>query len=243
MKKSLIILAVSLFLIHPVFPQQKRALKSWKTFVSIGYGSTESSSFSKYYKSLIDSYRFSGVPINTQREFGPTLLANTGFIFNFLENIGAGISLGYFYSPAYSNYKDYAGIVKINGSISNYDILLNVYYIVQEIGKFPIVINPKIGFSHSSILVTQEVRFNNFQEYNYNRKLTNDGWGPCAQFTIGTSVNLGNYYVNLEAGYRWAWIIPKDQMEVSITGTDKAYEVTDIGLIGIISSLSFGIKF
>ena len=41
----------------------------------------------------------------------------------------------------------------------------------------------------------------------------------------------------------FAWIVPKEQMEESITGTDYAYEVTDIGLIGFTSSLSFGIKF
>ncbi len=137
MKKSLIILAVSLFLIQSVFPQQERALKSWKTFVSIGYGSTESSSFSGYYKSLIDGYRFSGVPINTQREFGPTILANTGFIFNLLENIGAGISFGYLYSPGYSNYKDYAGIVKINGSIRNYEYFIEYKLCYTESWRVP----------------------------------------------------------------------------------------------------------
>ncbi|MGE5797660.1 MAG: hypothetical protein ACM339_03885 [Ignavibacteria bacterium] len=243
MKQAFLIFSISLFLHQSLFSQQERTTNSWKAFVSIGYGNTTSDNLSEYYTLLAERYRYNGLPLETQTEFGPTLLANAGIIFNILERIGAGISFGYLYSPAYTNYKDYAGTVKINGSISSYEILLKVHYIPGKIGDFSIVICPQFGASHASVLITQEVRFNDYQQSNYDWKMSKGGWGPCVQATIGTSVNLGEFFAGFEGGYRYTRIQVAEQTEESTTGTAEVTQVMDIGLNGFISLLSFGIKF
>ncbi len=241
--KQTFLLALFILIFQSGYSQVKRVPAHPKAFVSIGYGITKSDNLSEYYDILVNNYRSLGVPVSTQREFGPTLMANAGVIFNLIENIGAGISFGYLYSPAYSNYKDYAGTLKINGSVRSFEILLNVYYTLLKVGEFPIVLSPQLGVSHSSVLITQEVRFNNFSENNYNWKMTKDGWGPCAQLTIGTSINLGEFIVALEGGYRYTQIHVTEQTEESTTGTEEVNKAMGIGLNGFISDLSFGIKF
>lgn len=243
MKQFLLILTVFLFLFQSVFSQLKRSPKPWRAFISIGYGSTTSDNLSEYYNILVDNYRISGVPIRTQEEFGPTLLANGGIILNILENIGAGISFEYLYSPAFSHYKDFAGTVKINGSIKCYNILLKVNYIPWKIGNLALVLSPQIGACHSSVIMTQEVRFNEFPESNYDWKMSKSGWGPCVQGTIGALINLEEFFVSLEGGFRYGRIQVAKQKEESTSETIEVIQVMDIALDGFITHLSFGIRF
>ena len=240
--KQIFLLTLLVLMFQSGFSQDKISPTLWKAFVSIGYGSTRSDNLSGYYDALVDNYRSSALPVRTQREFGPTLLVNASIICNLLENIGAGISFGYLFSPAYSNYKDYAGTLKINGSINCYEILLKTYYIPGKVGNFSIIISPQIGVSHSSVIMTEEVRFSDFQQYNYDWKMSKSGWGPCAQATIGASINLGKFIIALEGGFRYSRIQVIEQTEESTSGTTKVLHVTDLGLNGFVSDLSFGIN-
>ncbi|HVO73280.1 MAG TPA: hypothetical protein VMT35_04600 [Ignavibacteriaceae bacterium] len=243
MKQTFFILTICLILFQSLFSQMRSVPDPWKAFVSIGYGNTSADYLSEYYNLIVDAYKYSGVPLKTQTEFGPTLLANTGIIFNIIERIGAGISFGYTYSPAYTNYMDYAGTVKINGSISSYEILFKALYIPGKIGEVSFILSPQIGASHQSVIISQEIRFKELQQFNYDWKMSTGGWGPCIQATAGASIDLGEFFASAEGGYRYTRIQVEEQTEESTIGNKKVIQVMDIGLNGFVSLLSFGIKF
>jgi hypothetical protein len=177
----------------------------WKTFVSIGYANAASSDIGDHYAKIVNSYRFEGISIPTQTPFGRTIMVNAGFLFTRLEDIWFGLSIGYLHSPAYSSYKDYAGTLKINGSISSYELTLKVKATAMRIGNMPIDITVQPGFDRTYSFITQELRYYDLPQYNYNAKWSTGSWGPCLQGTVGTSLPVGKFFVSLEGGYRFGW--------------------------------------
>ncbi len=242
MKKLLLILPIYLFLCQSVFSQGRKLTVFHKLFISFSYGNTAPNDINNLYNSITDSYRSSGIPIQTQKGFGGMLMANVGLQVSMLKDFNAGISLGYSYKPAYSKYKDYGGALNIDGSIKVFEILFLAQYIPFKIGIFPVIICPIVGFNHTSVQIVEELRLSDFSEFNYDKKISMNGWGPCLQVMIGTSISLGAFIVTLEGGYEQSWTQSTEQQEESTTGTENVNKVMDIGLNGFISSLSFGIK-
>ena len=241
MKKFLLFISIAVFLIQNAYPQPKKATGSFKLFISLGYGNTESSSLTSFYNSIIDNYRLAGVPVSTQRKFGPTLLANAGLLYMY-EKFGAGISLDYLYSPAFSNYKDYAGAVKIKGSVTSYEIMLFGQYSIGTIGIFPIYIKPQIGFCHAALLITNDINFNDYPQFNNNQKISISGYGPSFQITLGTNVDLKDYFIGFEVGYRFTRVPVSNSTIILDTQTGQTPDDLDIGEKGLISLISFGFK-
>jgi len=244
MTRNFLLLSAILFLLLPCrgVSQVKSPPTTYSLFVSGGYGNTTSANVSDYYNSIVDNYRAAGIPIQTQTSFGPTVIMNAAILFYLLEDIGAGVSFGYLYSPAFSNYQDYAGIMKIDGAVDAYEVSLKMRYTPVDFGKVSISLSPQIGVCHTQVQVTQEVKFNDFQDMNYNWKMTKKGWGPCLQGTVGGSMRLGEFTIALEAGYRYTGIQVDDQTEETNTGTKNVSQVMDIGLNGFYSLVTIGIN-
>ena len=243
MKKLLLILSISLFLCQSVFSQENESPVFYKLFLSCSYGNTAPNDINNLYNSITDNYKSLGIPIQTQKGFGGMLMANAGLQVSMLKDINAGISFGYSYKPAFSKYKDYAGSLNIDGSIKVFELLLLAEYIPSKIGIFPVIIGTQVGFCHTSAQIVEELRLSDFSEFNYDRKISMDGWGPCLQITIGTSISLGVFIVALEGGYEQSWNQSTEQLEESTTGTEKLAPKINIGLNGFIFDLSFGIQF
>jgi len=242
MRYYFLLLFLILVLVCPAASQEKSPSTMYSLFVSGGYGNTTSVNVSDYYNSIVDNYRATGIPIQTQTLFGPTVIMNAAILCSLLENIGAGVSFGYLYSPAFSNYQDYAGIVKINGAVSAYEVSLKMQYTPVDIGNVSISFSPQIGACHTQVQVTQEIKFNDYSDMNYNWKMTKEGWGPCLQGTIGGSMRLGEFTIALEGGYRYALIKIDDQTEETNTETKNVSQLMDIGLNGFYSLVTVGIN-
>ncbi len=94
----------------------------YKPFISIGYTNTSTNIATEYYNVILNAYRSEGIPVPTQISFGKTTILNGGVYFSRLTTIWIGVALGYAYTPAYSDYGDYAGTLKIDGKIEDYTI-------------------------------------------------------------------------------------------------------------------------
>jgi hypothetical protein len=211
-------------------------------YFSVGYGNTVSSDVSDYYQSIIDSYRSLGIPIQTQTKFGPTAIGNIGFDFSKLKEISFGVCLGYSYSPAFSNYQDYSGTMKINGSVNSFDALLNVRFIPIYIDTYPCIINARVGCVYSSLKITKEIRFNNFSESNINWDMTTNGFGPEMEATIGTSKEIGSIYIAIEGGYKVS-LVKIEQYNEELNGvSNQNNKSMNIGPRGGFVQVSFGIN-
>lgn len=198
--------------------------------------------FQPYYNGILEGYRSQGVPIATQIGFGRTAVVRTGFLYYPLEDIGAGISLGYSYSPAYSDYQDYGGSLKVDGSVSVFDISLIMQNTLAKIGDFPINLGFEVGDCHLSSSVVQEVRFNDFPGNNLDWKLSNGSWAPCLGVTLGSSTQFGKLIVSLGAGYRHTFNKLQDStIETNGSSTDWPWNF-NLGQSGFSLLLSFGTR-
>jgi hypothetical protein len=188
------------------FSQKTLPPTLWRTFLSVGYANAAPSDVRNYYHSILDFYQSNGVPIFAQTDFGRSLLVNTGILFSKLENIRAGISIGYIYSPAYANYKDYAGTFKVNGSVSSYELSLKMQATLDKLWDFPIIVGIRPGLNYSTATVTETLRFFDFPQNNYDSKTYVYNWGPCFEVTFGTSVQIGPIIGSFESGYRITYV-------------------------------------
>lgn len=205
MKRAYISILLT-FLLHQILISQniERPAK-FKTYISIGYSNAASSNLMDYYNLILDYYHRIGIPIPTQMSFGKTIVLNTGILCTKFEDAWFGLSLGYLFSPAYSNYQDYAGTLKVNADINSFDILLNIQASLDSIGVFPINLHIQPGASYSSFSLIHELNYFDLPQYNYNSSWSVSEWGPCLQGSIGSSVQLNKFVISFEVGYRFSW--------------------------------------
>jgi hypothetical protein len=222
--------------------QEEKDSTSYYPFLSIGFAYTDPGDIRPYYNGIVNSFRSQGVPVPTQIGFGRTVVVRAGFLYYPLENIGAGISIGYSYSPAYSGYEDYGGSLKVNGSISVFDISLRMQNTLGKIGDYPLNLGLEVGDCHLSGSVTQEVRFNDFPDNNLDWELSNGSWAPCIGGTIGSSAQFGMLIVSLEAGYKHTFNKLSNNT-VTTNGVSENWDWTfDLSQSGFILLLSFGTR-
>jgi hypothetical protein len=192
-----------------------------------------------YYNSIVNNYRSQGVPITTQVGFGRTLVVGGRILYRWYKDIRLGISFGYWYSPAYSSYQDYGGSLKVNGSLSDLDVCLMMQTTVEQIGYFPIDLGIRAGATRSSVLITQEVQFNDFPEDNSSSKFSETCWGPCFELTLGSQLQLGGVVVSLEGGYR---ITSNKLPEIPSSGIGSESNEFNISESGVVFLLSIGTR-
>ena len=242
--KRYYICAFLLFLLcYETYAKKQKDETYFYPFISIGYPYTNTGDLNDYYNSIVNSYRSQGVPISTQVEFGRTLVVGGGVLYNFKNDTRLGISLGYWYSPAYSGYEDYGGTLKINGSLNDLDICLMLQTMIDQIENYPVVIDIRVGGCRSSLGITQDVRFNSFSENNSNVNFSKVCWGPCFELTIGSRFEFGGLIFSPEVGYRLTSNkLPKLPSENS-NGIGSVSDEFNISESGVVFLLSIGTKF
>jgi hypothetical protein len=242
MNKNLLLLVTIIILSQSVYPQQRRTFISWDAFVSVGYGNTGTAGARDYFNYIVENYRSHGIQAQTKTEFGKTAIANAGINFGIYENLGVGLLCGYFYCPAYANYGDYGGALKIDGLVNAFDISVKVRYSPFMIGDFPIILSAQIGACYSSLKITEELKYYNYSSNNYNWEMTSDGWSPIYQVTIGSSITLGKLILGLEGGYTYSWNEVMPERHTSKYGIVTDSRMIEIAPNGLIFLATIGIK-
>ncbi len=174
----------------------------FKPFLSIGYTNTSTNIATEYYNVILNAYRSEGIPIPTQINFGKTTLLNGGIYLSRLSTIWIGISLGYAYTPAHSDYRDYAGTLKVSGKIEDYTISIAGEGTITKIFDIPVELFIQGGGSYSSAVIRQDLNLFNYPESNYNSKWLAKTWGFFFQPSFGTKIQLGRLFISPQIGYR-----------------------------------------
>ena len=234
MKRNLFQVFLISFLVQAACSQIKVQPAIWTTFVSAGYANESPTYVRNYYDNLVDSYREKGVPLPTQLEFGRTVVADAGILFSTKKNIRIGFTAGYSYSPAHSNYQDYAGTLKLNGSVNALEIAFKGQFTTVEIADVPIYLDIQLGVCQNSASIMQELRFIDFSENNFDSKWSASAWGICSQLTFGVPVRLGDFTLVLEGGYRYSSCQVTGVTIESSTGNSSIDSHWDIGQDGFV---------
>ncbi len=174
----------------------------WRPFITIGYGYASVGDVSNFYHGIVQSYQNAGIHVPTQTDFGPTLDVGGGILYSPIEALWLGLSLDYIVSPAYSDYQDYAGTLKIDGAVTRYQLAIIARCTLTRFGRFPLLLTARPGVSLFSARITQEIRFKGSSRYDYQREIQSSSAFPCLEMTLGTSVPTGPVISTIAAGYR-----------------------------------------
>jgi hypothetical protein len=247
MKKFILTAAFVLLLLQYLPAQPNKLHFTYSTFITIGYGNLSSKDVNDAFNYIVNDIRETGVPVNIQTKFGRTAMAGAGVMLNVINRIGLGLVFDYMYTPAYANYKDQFGLIKIKGTMNEYAISIKTRFISGQDGNFPFIVSPQLGFCHTSLSLSRDINFNDSPKANSAWEMTKDGGGLLLQATIGTSYKLGIINAAIEGGYRYSWVRALEQNEQLITNTNTETidnnNDMDIGLSGLFSALSFSINF
>ena len=188
-------------LTNGAFSQHAEGDVHWWPFFSVAYWSADSD-LNDYYKEILGFYRDNGIPIPTQTDFGKTLCINGGILMSRKSTIKIGVSFGYRYTPAYSSYADYAGTLKVNGSINSYEIVLVLKATMAEWWGFPVILSFEPGIGNMYATITEDLKYPGASQFNYVSKWTASGLGFQVRMMLGTSLRTGLFDVGLNAGYQ-----------------------------------------
>ncbi len=234
MKWKLFVIPLLFFIIQTACSQDTASHLSSAVFFSAGYANESPVYVREYYDNVVEFYRDNGVPIPTQLDFGRTITADAGIYFKAIKGVRIGFSIGYSFSPAYSNYQDYAGTLKVNGSVNALEIAFRGQFTTVEIADVPIYLNIQLGVCQNSASITQELRFIDFPENNFDSKWSASAWGVCSQLTFGVPVRLGDFILVLEGGYRYSSCQVTGVTIESSTGNSSIDSHWDIGQDGFV---------
>jgi hypothetical protein len=225
--------------------QQKKLPLLYEPFISIGYMNASTNLASDYYNIIVDSYRSRGVPVPTQVNFGHAITANGGVYFGLLKKISAGFGVGYIYSNAHSNYKDYEGTLKVNGSIESYKISFIAKGTLYNIINYPLILFNEISLNYTSAVILQDLTFDNYSNSNSHKKWAVNSWGPSGQLGIGTEFQFGMLTLSPQVGYHLSMNLVSSEVNKVIyieygTNFDNR---KNIGYSGFIFSVKLGMNF
>ena len=199
MKTLILFLLNAILLANNLFSQQQNKNRSliYNPFISVGYLSSSPNLVSDYYHLIISTYHSEGVPMQTQTDFGRTFNVNGGVYFSLLKKVEVGIALGYMYSPAYSNYLDVNGKLKVDGFIKSYKISLVGESAISKFGDFPLNILFEGGLSYSAASISRILVLNAGNENNFDiengQLMLGDLFSRAA---IGTSIQFWRFFIS-----------------------------------------------
>lgn len=222
--------------------QNEQYPKVWKPFISVGYSNVVPSTVRDYYNSIVDSYKSKGIPIPIQRTFGTTAVLNGGILVSQFEHLRIGCSAGYSYSPAFSNYKDFSGTLKINGAVNTYTVSLKLEATMTTVGEFPINLTLQPGLSYVSLYINRDLKYIDATNGNEQWKWSASSWGECFQATIGTSIPIGEFVIAIDGGYTGGLNMIGSEKIESNSGNKSLSGFGDIGYSGVIAQLTLEMK-
>lgn len=224
--------------------QKKKLPLLYEPFISVGYLNITNNLATDYYKIILDSYRSMGIPIPTQVDFGSTLSTKGGVYLSLSKTVSIGLALGYIYSNAYSGYKDYAGTLKVNGTIQSYTISFVGRGTITNIADFPLNIFIEAGSSYATASIIEKLLLNEYPQNNLDTKWSAKAWGPFIQSTFGTDFLFGIMTVSPQVGYclNFNNVSPDFNKDIYIKYGTNLDRLSNIGQSGIIFLVKFGIN-
>lgn len=237
MKKLYILLII--FTVSQLVYGQENEIKShsnYKAYFSAGYAYTSLGSFKNYYDQIIDTYNYNGIPIPSHGDFKNSLLFEGGILLSRIKKIWFGISANYLYTPAFANYKDYLGTLKVNGAVNSFGIALIFKAELFNAFEHPILISVQPGLNYASANITEDLKYNEQSEFNYFRDWKLDAWGPSIKALITTIIPFGEFNLVPGIGYRYAWNkVGSDDLEKEVR---NRFWSIDFGQNGIVFNLA-----
>lgn len=197
---SAVILFLLLFFCQS-FAQGQVARPAWRSIAAVGYWHG-SSDLNDYYASVLDHYRELGIPIPLQRGFGRTVFIDAGVLYSTIASLQIGFSAGVRYTPASAGYEDFAGILRIDGSMYSYSLSLVMIHELAKIGGLPFLLTFEPGVAYSTVAITKELQFTGRPQFNEQGEWRGSAWGYHFRILLGTSVPLGPFTAGLHAGYQ-----------------------------------------
>jgi hypothetical protein len=238
MRRKLILVPLLFFFCQTACSQDTKMHSSWALFITAGYANESPEYIRDYYDEIVTFYRNEGIPIPTQLELGRTAIVNAGFLFSRVKDVRLGFSVGYSYSPAYSSYKDNTGTLEVNGSVNSFDISLKGLIEVIKIEDYPINICLQLGVCNASASISQILKFSDSPQNNYNQKWSVSAWGPFSQAALSLPIQVGEFTISLEGGYRCSSGQVTNQNIEANTGTGSTSDHWDIGQNGFVFLVS-----
>ncbi len=201
MRRWWVALLPAILLMSQSFAQEYAATSYWRPFVSVGYWYAPSD-LNDYYSIILDYYRERGVPIPLQSKFGRTFCIDAGVVYSRIQPIEIGLSAGFRYAPAYSGYEDFAGVLKIDGSIATYAISFVMHDNLMSVWGRPLILTVEPGITYTNVSITDDLHFKNLSQFDEKLQWAGSTWGFQFRFLLGTAVPVGPFVASLHAGYQ-----------------------------------------
>ena len=194
-------------------------------FIGAGYWSAPSD-LNDFYAKVLAYYQQRGIPIPMQAHLSRSFLLEGEALYSRIPELQIGVSAGYQYSPAYSGYEDFAGTLRVDGSISSMVLSLVVHWkVLGFLWGQPLIFTLEPGLIRSSASINVQSDFHDWPQSNEESRWAASAWGIQIRGLLGTSVPIGPFVVGMHAGYQKSLVSASngsaDAPEL-MTGTDGA---------------------
>lgn len=184
---------------------------------STGYSYMNTGGISDYYKDLVTQHDNLGIKRTSHSNFGSTLIIGGQFLWTRVAPpIWIGASLGYTYTPAFSQFKDDTHTSDLKGKISSYHVSFSSRFALENFSKGQLFLALKPGIGYYSMKIQETSNFTNQPQSN--RQTTLSQWVPALEASLGFTIPFSRYFISYEAGYM-----------VNITGYQKLNISSDSG--------------
>lgn len=233
---------VILFVVQIGTAQQfaMRDSTKWSVSIAAGYVDAFPNDVRMIFDGTISKYRAAGIPIAAQTPFSNTVYGSFGFLISRRENLWTGLSVGYYYTPAFAKYKDYSGTLDINGKIHTVDLSLVLKAIVWQYQDIPLFFTVQPGISRGTSAVKEELRFYSMPQFDRRWEWNTVSWGYTMQMMVGSMTTMGGISISLDGGYRFVWNKSDEETTVSNEGKDHFYLPLSIGQKGMVMMITMG---
>ena len=241
MNKIFFTFIITLIISQYIYSQNNVKHDSTMILCSVGYGISSFGQVNDYYNNIITQYKEEGIPIKKQYGFSRTAYLNLQLLYSpVLPPMWFGVSIGYSFSPAYANYKDFAGILRVNGKITCLDLSITARMKMAEIKDFPIYFSIRPGISHYILDITNSAEFIKYPQSNFSDKAKLTLWAPFIGVTFGTTIHFSHFILELDIGYQTMVIGNHDITLQSSSGTITEIPLGNCYQYGLLTFISIG---
>ncbi len=206
MKRLSLVMILSALTFHNASSQTYIGRNFWQPFISVQYGSMNFGDVGTMYHHILQTYRDEGVPVQIQTDFGRTVELGGGALYSPIQSMWLGVSVTYSYSPAFSDYRDFAGTLRINGSVRSTQLVFMGGYTLARVAGCPIRAFVKPGYSSFSAVITENLQIPSSAGTIYSRSRSTSTGGPYLEMTVGAWIPVGPLQLSVELGYRGVFI-------------------------------------
>ena len=182
-----------------------------------GASSMQLDDVKSYYEGVLDSYRASAIPIETQREFPANLIVGGDLLYALPRDFRIGVGTRYTWSHAYALYGDFAGTLDVVGEVQLLAFQIVVEKAWSTAGSWSPFVELRAGSGRVSINVSQTIVLTQYAQGGAEVSLDGDGRAPLAELHVGIRHPMGRSFLLGTAGYRHC-TVPGPPFELQVSG-------------------------